>query len=96
MVIRRDYKAMLSLKMDQLNHQRFTVLERWELLAWYGRERVTNVIWRDIQEMWESLDWTGFKNGAPEIGVIKTDDTTSPQKYILVRKDSVSPISKFL
>jgi hypothetical protein len=91
-----SYKAMLSHKLDQLNHQRFTVLERWELLSWYGRERVTNVVWRDIKEVWESLDWSGVKGGAPEIKVIKTDETTSPQKYILVRADSLQGIGSFI
>lgn len=96
MVIQREYKAMLSHKLDQLNHQSYTVLERWELLSWYGRERVTNVVWRDIVELWESLDWTGVKGGTPTIGVIKTDETTSPQKFVLVRMDSISPVAEFV
>jgi len=96
MAIRRDYKVLLSNKLDQLNHQGYTILERWELLSWYGRDRITNVVWRDIQETWESYDWSAIKSGAPEIGVIKTDESTSCQTFVLVRKNSVRSIEKLV
>jgi hypothetical protein len=81
MSVKREYKSNLDNKLNQLWYQGHAVFERWELLSWYGKDRITNVVWRDINDAWEAL----FVGTAPQpLQVIKCDDTTATQKYIVV------------
>ncbi len=53
MSIQKEFKPLLAGKINQLYHQGFTVLHRYELLGWFGNERLTHAIWVEIQEEWE-------------------------------------------
>jgi len=57
----------------QLWYQGYCTLTRWELGAGFDRERITNVVWREIQEIWEEGDET--EEGAPVLKIIKCDET---------------------
>ena len=83
--ITRKYKVLLDNKLNQLMYQGYVKLERWELRSWYGRDRLTNVVWRDITESWESL----FEDTAPTLKIIKCDETTAPQQYLLLNSDQI-------
>jgi len=83
MALQKRYKLALENKIDQLWHQGYCVLERWELAVWFNRERITNVVWREIQEYWEeSFDLTA--NEKP-LKVIKCDKTTTPQTFVVIQ-----------
>ena len=81
---------MLDNKLNQLWYQGHTVFERWELLSWYGRDRITNVVWRDINDEWEALFQTGKSQ---QLQVIKCDDTTTTQKFIVVNSTGLIDIT---
>jgi len=81
---------LLDNKLNQLWHQGYVVLHRWELLSWYGKDRITSVVWRDIGERWESL----FDGETPEkLKVIKCDDTTAPQKFVVINDSELVSIN---
>lgn len=89
MSVNKEYKALLSNKINQLWYQGYVTFERWELLSWYDRDRITNVVWRDINEAWADC----FTNGSPSpLQVIKCDDSTSPQKFVVVNTASLTDI----
>ncbi|EKE09998.1 MAG: hypothetical protein ACD_16C00091G0001 [uncultured bacterium] len=90
MAIVRRFEILLENKLGQLFYQGHVVLERWELLTWAGRDRLTNVVWRDIEETWAAL----FEAGrAPVLKVIKCDETTAPQRYVLVNSKRLKDLS---
>lgn len=90
MAIERRFHVLLENKLGQLFYQGHVVLERWELLTWAGRDRLTNVVWRDIEESWATL----FEAGkAPGLKVIKCDDTSATQRYVLVNPKRLKDLS---
>ena len=92
MAIQRRYKLSLQVKLDQLWHQGYTILERWELLAWFEKERLTNVVWREIQELWmESYE---LEENERPLDVIKCDQTSSPQTFIIIQTERTVEISE--
>jgi hypothetical protein len=94
MTVKKRYKIALETKLDQLFHQGYTILERWELLAWFDKERLTNVVWREIFETWiELFDLDEEKN---TLQVIKCDETTTPQTFIVIQKERVEEISDLI
>jgi hypothetical protein len=75
-------------KLAQLKHQGFCELERWEILTKFpGRERITDGIWSTLKEEYEERFGEGDR-----LVVLKCDETTTPQKYVLMNKDRASPI----
>lgn len=89
MSLLKQYSSALNDKLNQLWYQNYVVLERWELLSWYDRTRITNIVWRDILERWQEF----FDQGdADALSVIACDDTTTPQKFILVRLSAAKDI----
>ena len=95
MTVQKRYQIALETKLDQLWHQGFTIFERWELLAWFGKERLTNVVWREIQETW--TDTFQLEPDERPLLVIKCDETTSPQTFVVVqnaRTEKMSDLTK--
>ncbi|MFK5948007.1 MAG: hypothetical protein QM500_04445 [Methylococcales bacterium] len=91
MAVQKRYKSAMETKLAQLWHQGYTVFERWELLAWYDKERLTNVVWRDIQETWEDIyDLDGTEK---TLQIIKCDDSKSPQTIVFLHKMRISSVS---
>ena len=91
MTVKKRYKIALETKLDQLWHQGYAVFERWELLAWFSKERLTNVVWREIQETWiEIFDLDEDEN---PLQVIKCDETTAPQTFIVIQKNRTEEMS---
>ncbi|MEE9303640.1 MAG: hypothetical protein V3U84_07615 [Thiotrichaceae bacterium] len=82
--------TLLENKLNQLWHQGYVVLHRWELLSWYGKDRITSAVWRDIWDSWEEM----FDGEEPEeLKVIKCDETTAPQKYVVVNDSELVNIN---
>jgi len=76
-------------KLSQLKYQGFCVIERWEILTKFpGRERITDGIWSSIKEEYEEK----FGEG-DNICLIKCDETTTPQKFVLVIRGRESRIN---
>ncbi len=95
MTVQKRYQIALETKLDQLWHQGFTIFERWELLAWFGKERLTNVVWREIQETW--TDTFQLDPNERPLLVIKCDETTAPQTFVVVqnvRTEKMSDLTK--
>ena len=83
MTVKKRYQIALETKLDQLWHQGYAVFERWELLAWFNKERLTNVVWREIFETWYEVFDITEKNFP--LRVIKCDETTAPQTFIIIQ-----------
>ncbi|NNM56432.1 hypothetical protein [Acidocella sp.] len=75
-------------KLAQLKHQGFCEIERWEILTKFpGRERITDSIWSNLKEEYEERFGVGDR-----LMVLKCDETTTPQKYVLFNKGRASVI----
>lgn len=83
MALQKRYQIALETKLDQLWHQGFCVLERWELAAWFNKERITNVVWREILEKWCEI--YGLEVSERPLEVIKCDSTSTPQTFVVVQ-----------
>ena len=92
MALQRRYKIALETKLDQLWHQGFCVLERWELAAWFHRDRITNVVWREIIEYWQEI----FDLTPDELPlkVIKCDITSTPQTFVIIQSKRLKDMKK--
>lgn len=83
MVLQKRYQIALETKLDQLWHQGFCILECWELTAWFNKDRITNVVWREILEKWQEI--YDLKVDECPLKVIKCDTTTAPQTFIIIQ-----------
>ncbi|MBL4653739.1 MAG: hypothetical protein JKY53_12890 [Flavobacteriales bacterium] len=83
MALQKRYKIALETKLDQLWHQGFCVLERWELAAWFNKDRITNVVWREILENWQDI--YDLKVDERPLNVIKCDSTSTPQTFVIIQ-----------
>lgn len=91
MALQRRYKIALETKIDQLWHQGFCIFERWELAAWFDRERITNVVWREIQEYW--VDSFELEPSEKPLKVIKCDQTSTPQTFVVIQSKRTKDMS---
>ncbi len=81
--------GLIEDKLSQLKHQGYCVLERWEVLTKFpGRERITDGIWTSLKEEYEEKFGPG-----DNLSVLKCDETTTPQKYVLVNRGRATRIS---
>ena len=94
MTVKKSYKIALETRLDQLWHQGYTVFERWELLSWFDKERLTNVVWREIHETW--VDIFELEEDENVLQVIKCDETTTPQTFVVIQKDRTEEISDLI
>jgi len=94
MAVNKRYKIALETKLDQLSHQGYAVFERWELLAWFNKERLTNVVWREIQETW--IDIFNLDANEKPLQVIKCDTTTAPQTFVVIQKNRIEEMSNMV
>jgi hypothetical protein len=94
MTVKKRYRIALETKLDQLHHQGYAIFERWELLAWFDKERLTNVVWREIQDSWEEI--FGLKEGQRPLQVIKCDLTTAPQTFLIVQADRIEDMDNLV
>jgi hypothetical protein len=83
--------TIIDEKLIQLKHQGFCVIERWEILSEHpSRERITDAVWGDIKDRY--LDMIGSQEQNRNIMLVKCDDTTTVQKFVLVDPVRVSEI----
>ena len=94
MALQKKYKIILETRLEQLWHQGFCVLERWELAAWFNKDRITNVVWREIQETWDDL--LESDNDSYPLSIIRCDETTTPQQFVVIRSDRVKEMSEMV
>ena len=91
MSLQKRYKILLDNKFNQLWHQGYCTLERWEIIAWFGfKERITNVVWREIIESWQ--EFVESEDEYP-IQIIKCDKTTTTQSFVLVQLNRLENLS---
>ena len=94
MAVIKRYKIPIETRLNQLLYQGYTVFERWELLAWFDKERLTNVVWREIQETW--IDLFELEEKKNLLQVIKCDETASPQAFVVIQKNRVEEMSELV
>jgi len=83
MAVQSRYEIALETKLDQLWHQGYTTFERWELLAWFEKEKLTNVVWREIHEIW--MKTFELEEDERPLRVIKCDETSTPQTFVIIQ-----------
>lgn len=93
MAVIKRYKIPIETRLNQLWYQGYTVFERWELLAWFDKERLTNVVWREIQETW--IDLFELEEKKNLLQVVKCDKT-APQTFVVIQKNRVEEMSELV
>lgn len=88
----KRFSSDIENKLNKLFYMGYVEFERWEILCWFGVEKITKSVWASIFEEWAS--W--FEDGqCPAISVIRCDGTTATQKYILINSDRVQDLTEF-
>jgi hypothetical protein len=94
MAIDKRYKTSLNNKFNQLWYQGYCTLERWEITSWFGhKERITNVVWREIIETW--YEFAESETDYP-IQIIRCDNSNSAtptQSFVLVQSSRLNDLS---
>jgi hypothetical protein len=49
----------LLLRLERVADVGCAEIRKWELLLWYGYDRLTRNVWRDLLEKWEEIDGEG-------------------------------------
>ncbi len=77
-------KILLDKKLGELWITGITTFERHELLSCWERDRITNVIWRDILEQWND----SYEGDKPDkLSVIPCGENNAPHKYLMVMNE---------
>lgn len=83
-MIKRHEDALMA-RIDALSWRGITEIEWWELSAWYGLERITKTVWKDI-----NVRFAEVQDG--DDGEIELIDR--PDKVILLNTGWTKPISE--
>lgn len=84
MGIHRMYEVSLNNKLNELWYQGATTFERWELLSWFGKERITNAVWTEIKERWDA-----FYTGSDAPAKLAFIPTSEKERYLVVIKEGL-------
>ena len=64
-MLKRHEDALMQ-RFDAVANRGFAYVEWWEVYLWYGMERLSKTVWRDLQDRFEE---TAGKNGKGELWV---------------------------
>ncbi|OQX06072.1 MAG: hypothetical protein BWK73_31895 [Thiothrix lacustris] len=87
------HRHALSLKLDQLWYEGWVKFDRWELLAFFERQRVTNAVWSQINEMW--ADRHSENDVVEELAYVTVrseENVTTPHAFLLINKSQLHDI----
>ncbi|HCR3457427.1 hypothetical protein ACFYLL_17920 [Proteus mirabilis] len=90
----KRFQSDIENKLNQLYYMGYVTIERWELLSWFGVERISRTVWNDIVEKWDNWFEDNDQNTVP-LQIIRCDGTTATQKYVLIRSDRVLSLPEF-
>ncbi|WP_165708296.1 hypothetical protein [Pectobacterium polaris] len=92
MAVLKRFASDLENKLNQLYYVGHVSIERWELLCWFGTERIPKSTWSDILEFWDK--W--FEEGEQvPLKIIRCDTTSATQRFVLLRSDLIQDITDF-
>ncbi|MDC9581800.1 hypothetical protein PSI15_09505 [Xenorhabdus sp. PR6a] len=89
MAVLKRFNSDLENKLNQLWYHGFVTFERWELLCWFEKDRITKAVWADIVEAWD--EWF---DEPVELKVVKADSSSTPQRYLVIRADKLTDLSE--
>jgi hypothetical protein len=55
MIDAKRHADALRLRLDELVHRGFTIVHTFELYAWYGRQRLTQGVFRHLLETYDEI-----------------------------------------
>ena len=83
-MLNRHQDALMQ-RIDTAVHKGVSYLEWWELYSWYGMERISKAVWRDIKSRFDEI----VENEGAELSII--DNYAG---IILVRTDKLKNITE--
>lgn len=89
----KRFSADVENKLNKLFYMGYVEIERWEMLSWFGGEKITKTVWASLFEVWSG--WFDEYAECPSIKVIRCDNTTATQKFVLIRSDNIQDITEF-
>ena len=90
----KRFQSDIENKLNHLYYLGYVTIERWEMLSWFGSERISRSAWNDIVEKWDSWFDDNDEERVP-LQIIRCDGTTATQKYLLIRTDRIQNLSEF-
>lgn len=88
------YKNAMKLKLDQLWYEGWVKFERWELLSFYERERVTKAVWKEIEEMWaEMYDDPEDAEPLSYVTIRSEEKVSTPHSFLLINRNQMHDIT---
>jgi hypothetical protein len=98
MITNKRHQASFISRLEELDSRGFAHIERWELLLWFSKQKITSALFRDIQKFWfEKFILTTdsrSKKSQNLLHVIKADEK-SAQHFMLVIVDRLTHISVY-
>jgi len=82
MSLAKKFDADLTNKIAELRHCGYVEFNKWELLTWFQRDRITSVIWDEIYERWSDV-WEGSDSKVEDNPLMYRDTGKS---YIIINK----------
>lgn len=55
MSLTKKFDPIFSNKIAELFHCGFVEIQKWELLTWFQKERITVVVWNEIHDRWVDI-----------------------------------------
>jgi hypothetical protein len=82
MSLAKKFDPLFSNKMAELQHCGYVEIYKWELLTWFQRDRITNVVWNEIHDRWVDI-WEDTSSSTEENQLLYTDTGKS---YVIINK----------
>jgi len=87
------HRNVMRLKLDQLWYEGWVKFERWELLSFYNKDRITKAVWKDIGEMWASMyDDPDDAEPLSYVTIRSEEKVTTPHSFLLINKNQMRDI----
>lgn len=90
MSLAKKFDPLFSNKMSELQHCGYVEIQKWELLTWFQRDRITSVVWNEIHDRWEDI-WEDTSSSVEENQLLYTETGKS---YVIINKSRFGELFK--
>jgi hypothetical protein len=84
LAMERRHEELLMQRVEEVAWYGVAKIMKWELKAWYKKERLAKTVWRDIKERFDAIDGQGW-----DLFCYETDES-----LILIHEDNLKRLSE--
>ena len=87
----KRFSSDIENKLNKLFYMGYVEFERWEILCWFGVEKLPNL----FGQAFLNNGHLGLMMVIARLLILFADGTTATQKYILIRSDRIQDLTEF-